>query len=324
MMELAIRDAAMPATMEFSREQLDLLKRTVAPGVTDDEFSLFVQACRRTGLDPFSKQIYAIVRKQQGAQRMTIQVGIDGFRAIAQRTGQYRGQTPPMWCGVDGEWVDVWLANEPPAAARVGVYRAGFAEPLVAVATWGSYAQRGYDGKLQGLWSKMPDVMLAKCAEGLALRKAFPVELSGLYTTEEMSQADPPMDPETGEILEARPRLAVAPKRQQRPKPEPQPQIVDAEVVETPPPAPVVPPPMVQTAPSVSDGEAHKARLFACYKRHMALDGREGVIKWLQQVYGIDKFGGLTPAQAEEWEEFLRINEAAPPAPASAFEGEGW
>jgi phage recombination protein Bet len=150
----------------------------------------FLQQCARTGLDPIARQIYCIER----AGKWQIQISIDGARLVAQRTGQYRGQTPAMWTGDGVTWVEVWLSKEPPAAARVGVYREGFAEPLYAVARWDSYAVYTTDfrtkaQKLAAMWAKMPDVMLSKVAEMLALRKAFPQDLSGLYSTEEMEQA---------------------------------------------------------------------------------------------------------------------------------------
>lgn len=169
------------AQYENFRQEVEAMKDVIAKNCSDAELTLFVKVCRLTGLDPFTRQIYAIKR----GDKMTIQVGIDGLRLIAERSGKYQGQVGPLWCDANGEWRDVWLGTGAPAAAKVGVRKEGFPEPLWATARFSSYEQKN-----NGLWKTMPEVMIAKVAEGLALRKAFPAETTGLYTGEEMSQAD--------------------------------------------------------------------------------------------------------------------------------------
>lgn len=143
---------------------------------------VFLHYCQRTQLDPFSKQIYMICR----GGKWTIQTGIDGFRVIANRRPEYGGQTAPEWCGEDGVWRDVWVDRKPPTAARIGVIRTDWAQPIFMTAMFREFTQGG------GKWGTdgMPAHMLAKCAEAGALRKAFPHDLGGMYTDDEMDAAN--------------------------------------------------------------------------------------------------------------------------------------
>lgn len=166
----------------LNAEQVDLLKRTIAIDHTDDELKLFLAFCQSKNLDPFSREVYSIKRKG----KLTFQIGIDGLRGKAEETGEYDG-TETFWCDDAGLWVDIWVNPEPPFAAKVLAYRKGCAKPFVGVAKWSEYIPTE-----DWMWKKMPSLMIGKVAEALALRKAFPSKLGGLYAMEEMAQADKP------------------------------------------------------------------------------------------------------------------------------------
>lgn len=176
------------AVQSFNRETIDLIKRTVAPKLTDSELQLFLYTSQRFGLDPLARQIYAVKRSSKyGEDKMTIQTGIDGFRLIANRSGL---------AGIDDAIFDTETETHP-NKATITVWRMveGQRVPFTASARWSEYVVDS-----NTLWKKLPYAMLAKCAESLALRKGFPAELSGVYTTEEMMQSDV-LSPETTEEL---------------------------------------------------------------------------------------------------------------------------
>lgn len=223
-----------------------LLADTLCKGATEAELHLFAQVCDRTTLDPFTRQIYWI--RGKGAV-----VSIDGFRVVAERTGKYRGQLGPYWCGEDGVWKDVWLSKTPPAACRVGILRAGFSEPLWATALLSAYIQA------TPTWQKMAPHMLSVRAEALGLRRAFPQELSGLYSEDELgieggsnTLLDAPVNPHGQRDLAAVPHIqrvavnaqiedAVAGQRRFQDTPQ------EAEFVDVSPAEPAPPPPAAES-----------------------------------------------------------------------------
>lgn len=179
--------------VNFTEPELILMRDMYCKKASAEQFALFLRTCYRTGLDPFLRQICGVLRfckgknNEPGHYEMAIQITIDGLRLLAIRGGAYRGTTRAYWCGPNGQWTDAWVDSSAPRGAMVGVYRADCAEPIWAYARFESY-WASYDGKASGLWKTMPEVMIAKCAEALALRKACPYEASGVYAEEELNQ----------------------------------------------------------------------------------------------------------------------------------------
>lgn len=190
----------------FTPEQVAMLEHIGVEGAAEGDLKVFFHHVQRTGLDPFARQIYMIGRPSRrevnGAwvtdMKQTIQTGIDGYRLIGRRAADRAGVTisvkPPLWAHPDGGWRDLWLEDwGTPAAAKVTIVRQG--EEFTAVALFGEYKQTTRNGKLTRMWEQRPAGQIAKCAESLAWRMAFPHDLAGIYTDEEMAQADNPSDP---------------------------------------------------------------------------------------------------------------------------------
>lgn len=174
----------------FNQEQIDILKNSICKGLSNDELQIFIMACQKTQLDPFMRQIYAVKRydSRLGKEVMTIQTGIDGYRLIAERTGCYAPGSKPTF-----EYDDQGAI----------IAATAYVKKLTQDGTWhivdteaymDEYCQTYFDKKTgetkpMGMWKTMPRNQLAKCAEALALRRCFPKEMSGIYTREEMGQA---------------------------------------------------------------------------------------------------------------------------------------
>jgi phage recombination protein Bet len=161
---------------QLSAQDIQVLKNTIAKDLTDSELNLYFYECKRRKTHPMSRLIHPVKRKGQ----LTFQVSIDYLRARAESSNQYRGQDPVKYeINSDGKVI----------SATVVVYRANMDKGIPATAFMEEYEVKGDQGFM---WRKMPKTMIAKCAEALAFRKAFPEHLAGLYTHDEMAQAGIP------------------------------------------------------------------------------------------------------------------------------------
>ncbi len=191
-MSLTVSHSPIPTapnmTVEFTADKIELIKNTICKNSTDEELQLFLHACKRTGLDPFMKQIHAVKRRTMDngtwKETITIQTGIDGYRLIADRTGRYcPGREPTYTYDKDGRLFS--------ATAYVKKQTSdGTWHEVSASAFYSEYCQKNGKGEPTKFWLQMGHVMLAKVAESLCLRKSFPAELSGIYTQEEMQQSE--------------------------------------------------------------------------------------------------------------------------------------
>ncbi len=185
-MTALIKQESSSVSSSFTSDQVETIKDVFCKGLSNDEFKIFLYSCERTGLDPFARQIYAVKRNDKKLNRevMTIQTGIDGYRAIADRTERYSPGAKPSFT-YDAQGKVLSATSYVKKLTKDGTWHTVEAE-----AFFDEYVQTTYDGRPMGMWNKMVRTMLAKCAEALALRKAFPSQLSGIYTQDEMQQAD--------------------------------------------------------------------------------------------------------------------------------------
>jgi len=193
------RRVYLASTYGLTPERVTVIRNVICLDATDDELEFFLATCQRLQLDPLARQIWFVKRRQKTedahGNEIWIDVGkpetsIDGFRTVAERSGQYKGQAPIEWCNSAGHWTEVWLSDTPPSAARASIYRDGFLHPMTAVAHWNEYCPviKTKSGSfIPQMWRKMAANQLSKCAEALAFRRAFPRDLSGVYTDDEMA-----------------------------------------------------------------------------------------------------------------------------------------
>ena len=227
------------APRTYGGKELQLIKRTVAKDTTDDEFNMFIEICKRQGLDPFRRQIYALVYNKDKADKRSVSfiTGIDGYRSIAKRTGTFRpsDKEPEIEYSEEAKCDETNPKGIVKATIIVYQYAVDGWHPVVGTARWEEFAPvinetqwvevidangnpvLQTEGQWKGRpkkapkptgrkylnnanWLKMPHIMLTKCAEAQALRKGWPEEVGGLYVAEEMHKSQ--MDNTASEEVE--------------------------------------------------------------------------------------------------------------------------
>ncbi len=213
----------------------------VEPTWDPRQVAVFLMECQERGLNPWNREAYLMYY----GGKFIRHIGIDGFRKRGESTGQYRGRLGPFFCDIDGKWLEFWPHKDrPPVAAKVGLLRSTFDEPVWAVAMYDEYAAtkpEWKDGRKTGRqevtaqWKPAveggkPSVMLAKVAEAQAWRVTFPERFGGFYAPEEFEKDRVQQQQEPSAGAEKR-RAAFAASQAAADE---KPGVVDAEIVESP------------------------------------------------------------------------------------------
>jgi phage recombination protein Bet len=246
----------------YSRDDMHLLRETICKGCTPQDFKLFMMVCQRTNLDPFAKQIYAVPRWDSKLNRnsMTIQTSIDGFRLVAERTGRYAPGRATEYQFEQGKLISATSFTKKQTAD-------GTWHEVSYTAFFEEYCQKTKDGRPTKFWHDMPRVMLAKVAEAACLRKCFPMELSQIYTREEMEQA---------EVVETIDHEEIRNKKT----------ATIHKIAEI---------PFEQAAPIQIENKVSPDQLFALTDRHAGTDStyKENISKFILEKYGVKEFADL-------------------------------
>ena len=185
----------------WTEPQIDVIRNAICVNATDAELEFFIATAKRLELDPFARQIWFVKRRQRIEDSFgndswvdvgRPETGIDGYRTIAERSGEFEGQDPTLWIDEVGKPHGVWLHDKPPAACMITIHRKG-RKPTVAVGLFREYCpvyKTKTGEKIPQMWLKRPGAQLEKCVEALAFRRAFPRDLSGIRIDTEMEHVD--------------------------------------------------------------------------------------------------------------------------------------
>ncbi|GJJ24112.1 recombinase RecT [Mycolicibacterium mageritense] len=215
---------------DWTEDQRVQLRALGLEHATEADLRLLYHYTARTGLDPFTKQVYMVSRKtkvkvrvtnpdtgndrieEREVDKFTVQVGIDGWRVIgtraARREGVRVGHEDVLYRGKGTGWQDYWDNDDgTPVACKYVLTVDGVR--ISATCSYAEYVQLVKDAgqwRPNSMWAKMPGNQLAKCAEALAWRKAFPADYSGIV----FEDAAQPHEVIDGEVVEDGAPVAAA------------------------------------------------------------------------------------------------------------------
>jgi len=221
--------------------------------IPDDEWSRFQAICTATGLDPVRRQIYLRARWLTSAQRYGYHhiTSIDGYRLVSERTGQMAGCEPVRYeYDAEGGLVAAWFTLYKMAHGQRCAY--------TAPAHWAEFKAD------TNTWKTLGHLMLAKCAEALCRRMAFPAELAGVYTDAEMDR-HAPAQPSSAQ--QRQPTAQQPAQRQNAPAP------------------PAVPkPPAEPTPPAGDNAIIRQKHAIMTAAKGLGFDGPTDTAVWIQEL----------------------------------------
>lgn len=181
-------------SLQFSRDQIELVKRTVAKGSTDDELQMFLYLAQKYGLDPFRKEIWFIKRAKKNADgkydyenaESVIMTSRDGYLKIAQSDPDFDGVK--SFVVKEGDHFEIDAMTDQ-VVHRFGMKRGKIMgawaiayhkkrKPVICFVEFDEYKGTG------PIWSKYPSAMIQKVAEVFVLKRQY--SINGLVTQEEI------------------------------------------------------------------------------------------------------------------------------------------
>jgi phage recombination protein Bet len=156
-----------------------VIRNLICKNASDKEIKQFITLCAMQKLNPFLREAYLI--KYSDTEPASMVVGYEVFLKRAFKNQYYQGYKSGIL-----DWDD-----EKKRRAFCEVFLKGYVTPIRVEVYWEEYAGKKKDGTLTKFWAKQGRTQLEKVAISQALRRAFPLDLGGLYTADEIDTVDP-------------------------------------------------------------------------------------------------------------------------------------